>query len=248
MTSQDQTLIIPDVHGRAFWRDAVRNHPEDRVIFLGDYLDPYPDEGISFKEALDGLQEIIALKKEAPDRVTLLWGNHDMHYLYPRMMGSRYDNKNAPVIGGLFADNRSLFQIADERRTLDGRRFLFTHAGVCRAWVEHHFAPRCLDLFGAKALNSILSWPEPEMVGLLSLVSLFRGGTSRLGSPIWADVEEHFFESNRLPGFVQVFGHSQVPAPVSIQDRAFCLDCGRGFLLDGEGRIIDLADGNQIKL
>ncbi len=60
------------------------------------------------------------------------------------------------------------------------------------------------------------------------------------------DLKEHFFESNRLPGFVRVFGHTRVPEPVSIQDRAFCLDCGHGFLLDGEGRIIDLADGVPI--
>ena len=40
-------VIIPDVHGRPFWREAVRLRPEEEFIFLGDYLDPYPDEGIT---------------------------------------------------------------------------------------------------------------------------------------------------------------------------------------------------------
>lgn len=38
-------LIIPDVHGRTFWKksvyDYLENHPEVKIIFLGDYLDPY---------------------------------------------------------------------------------------------------------------------------------------------------------------------------------------------------------------
>lgn len=237
-----QTIIIPDVHGRTFWKGAVDSFAEAKIIFLGDYVDPYPDEGISLEETLVVLEEILALKKAAPDRVTLLWGNHDLHYLYPRMEGSRYDKRNATVIGAIFSENRSLFQLADECRVTGGRRFLFTHAGVCRTWLDYHFAQRCPEAFGAKALNSMLSWPESEMIGLLSLVSLFRGGHSRVGSPVWADLNEHLNSSNQLPNFVQIFGHTQSPEPVNIKGRAFCLDCKRCFLLDENGTIIDLKD------
>ena len=64
--------IIPDVHGRPFWRDAVHTRPDDDFIFLGDYLDPYPDEGVSREDAFAGLLDIIEFKKRNPDRVTLL--------------------------------------------------------------------------------------------------------------------------------------------------------------------------------
>jgi predicted phosphodiesterase len=39
-------LIIPDCHGRKFWRQAIANNigNVDKVIFLGDYLDPYQNE------------------------------------------------------------------------------------------------------------------------------------------------------------------------------------------------------------
>ena len=39
-------LVVPDVHGRLFWREPVMQYLDvvDRVVFLGDYLDPYEDE------------------------------------------------------------------------------------------------------------------------------------------------------------------------------------------------------------
>ena len=58
-------LIIPDVHGRKFWEDAVETHGEecDKIIFLGDYLDPYNWEGITRRGAISNFEEIIEYKK-----------------------------------------------------------------------------------------------------------------------------------------------------------------------------------------
>ena len=39
-------IIIPDIHGRTFWKEAIQKYPNSKTIFLGDYLDPYPHEGI----------------------------------------------------------------------------------------------------------------------------------------------------------------------------------------------------------
>ena len=33
-------LVIPDLHGRSFWKEPCDNW-EGRIIFLGDYHDPY---------------------------------------------------------------------------------------------------------------------------------------------------------------------------------------------------------------
>ena len=74
-------IIIPDVHGRRFWRDAVKGHEEDKIVFLGDYVDPYEWEGITPGDAFLELKDIIAFKKAHPDNVTLLLGNHDLGYL-----------------------------------------------------------------------------------------------------------------------------------------------------------------------
>ena len=74
-------LIIPDVHGRDFWRSACEDiNAYDHVVFLGDYLDPYQQEGIDIDDAEQGLRDIIELKKNNLEKVTLLLGNHDLHY------------------------------------------------------------------------------------------------------------------------------------------------------------------------
>ena len=76
-----QILVIPDIHGRTFWKEAVDEHPSLPVVFLGDYLDPYARENITPEEALANFKDIIAFKKANMDRVTLLIGNHEIHYL-----------------------------------------------------------------------------------------------------------------------------------------------------------------------
>ena len=46
-------LIVPDIHGRKFWHEAEELINEvDKVVFLGDYLDPYGYEGITFEDAV----------------------------------------------------------------------------------------------------------------------------------------------------------------------------------------------------
>lgn len=74
-----QILIIGDVHGRTFWKKALNIIDEmDKVVFLGDYLDPYFYEGISIVEALSNFKEIIEFKHNYYDKVILLIGNHKM--------------------------------------------------------------------------------------------------------------------------------------------------------------------------
>ena len=83
-------LIIPDIHGRLFWISATRKYPDLPVIFLGDYLDPYTYyEEILPSEALANFKEILDFKKANTERVTLLLGNHDIHYFDKDMNSSR---------------------------------------------------------------------------------------------------------------------------------------------------------------
>ena len=84
--------IIGDIHGRTNWKGLVN---EDFInIFVGDYFDPYT--WIPFYELQQNFQEIIDLKKQLPDKVVLLYGNHDYEYL-PSISeeSSRYDFLNA---------------------------------------------------------------------------------------------------------------------------------------------------------
>ena len=64
-------LILSDIHGRRFWKDAVEKYTDkvDKIVAIGDYLDPYQWEGITRNEAIRNFQEIIDFKKENKDKV-----------------------------------------------------------------------------------------------------------------------------------------------------------------------------------
>lgn len=65
LVSAEDCLIIPDVHGRDFWKDAANRFPGD-IVFLGDYLDPYPLEGISSDEAFTNSRKFFLSRKQTP--------------------------------------------------------------------------------------------------------------------------------------------------------------------------------------
>ena len=89
-------LILPDVHGRQFWKDACLNHKDEfeKIVFLGDYVSPYPYEEISNKKAIDVFEEVLKFKKENPDKVVLLMGNHDFSYINSSICECRTDFTN----------------------------------------------------------------------------------------------------------------------------------------------------------
>ena len=73
-------LVIPDVHGRTFWKESCNNW-EGKIIFLGDYHDPYGeyvDEEPNKAESLTNLRELAAFvenRRKISDVICLL-GNH----------------------------------------------------------------------------------------------------------------------------------------------------------------------------
>lgn len=144
------TLIIPDVHGRTFWKDALVEFPKESfqdlsIVFLGDYIDPYDFEGITKKDAIKNFEEIIEIAKE-DKRIHLLIGNHDMHYWFDAHFKCRYDRNNSHKIKDLFLQNFTLFNIAYEEK-IDDVKYLYTHAGVTSFWLMHlkTIGKRCLE-------------------------------------------------------------------------------------------------------
>ena len=136
------TLILPDIHGRNFWKDAIQKfpkeeYPELNIVFLGDYIDPYDFEGITRNQAIENFKEIIETAKN-DNRIHLLIGNHDMHYWYECEFKSRVDEnpKNFKIIKDLFLENFEIFNIAYEE-TINDKRYLYTHAGVTKYWLDH---------------------------------------------------------------------------------------------------------------
>jgi predicted phosphodiesterase len=140
MSNNIHTLIFPDIHGRTFWKEAIKkynknDYPNLVIVFLGDYVDPYDFEYITRLAAINNFKEIIETAKE-DNRIHLLIGNHDMHYWYDARYKSRVDYKNYDIIKDLFLQNFTLFDIAYEE-TINDMKYLYTHAGVTSYWLKH---------------------------------------------------------------------------------------------------------------
>lgn len=228
-------IIIPDIHGREFWRKAVNELPEDSlVVFLGDYLDPYENEWIYWTDAFKGLLDVIEFKKTHFEQVTLLFGNHDLHYLFPELKGTRYNEYKEDVIRATFEKNLECFQMAVEY-VVGAKRYLFSHAGVHPEWVRKHS-----DLFGSidkitvETFNRLMF--TDEFVAALCDVSALRGGWSRVGSMIWADIDEFAGIQTKDSGMYQIFGHTKCTnGQPKVFGNAICVDCQKAFLLSENG-------------
>ena len=224
-------LLVPDVHGREFWKrakDFVNSY--EWIIFLGDYLDPYPWEGITPEEAFDNFKEVIEFKKENMDKVILLIGNHDYHYIDLDFMDcSRLDYKNRKAIHAVFEENKDLFKLGFQY--LDEKYdYLFTHAGVYEEWLNKN---------GLVFENVLYGDVSPEA---LSQVSIWRGGCDEVSSCIWADIHE-VYDNEPARGFIQYVGHTQQHEHPFKTKAITCIDCRRLFELDTKNnKLIKISD------
>ena len=236
MIMNKKILIIPDVHGRTFWRTALDTGNYEKVIFLGDYVDPYVYEGIDKLQALSNFKAILSLKMIYRDKVVLLLGNHDLCYYSDhyrnKVGGDRYDYEHEKELQQLFRSRTDLFKLAHEE-TIGSQKYLFTHAGINQPWLK-----RNLDVIGqpdADHLNRLLL--SDEGIETLGQVGLVRWGRFLTGSVVWCDSDELAI-SNPLPDVYQVVGHTQqVDGRPIITAHYACLDCRSAFVLDESGTI-----------
>ena len=225
----NKLLVLPDIHGRRFWKEPCKNIDNyDKVVFLGDYLDPYGFEGIEVKDAIENFKEIIDFKKENMDKVILLIGNHDLPYysntyLAFSMWHCRHSAIHHNKIHKLFNENIDLFQIAYvyNEQTLSLKKeyndILFTHAGVESGWLEKVVKCNETDINKiADTLNELTK--SKDGLEKLYCITSERGGRDRFGSCVWADVHDIMWDvdAKKNPNAVikpiqnikQVFGHT----------------------------------------
>lgn len=240
-------LIIPDVHGRTFWKKAYDYiNDVDEIIFLGDYLDPYDFEKISEQQSIDNFKEILEFKQSC-SKVTLLLGNHDLHYFPPltEYWGCRRIDSQLKELSELYLKHINDFKVV---RIIDD--YLFSHAGILLEWYETITDKRPysgatfysqirlghkLNIdFSEEGFNSLIH----DEFGLLALnmVSSERGGRDPFGSCMWADVHEHLYMFNPST-YYQIFSHSLYYPSLNdyYHDKHFAmLDCKKCFILNTE--------------
>ena len=239
-------IIIPDIHGRTFWKDAVSKKGEtEKVIFLGDYLEPYTDrEGITHEAAYNNFLEIIEYKKQHMDDCILLLGNHDFACIDRSMISCRHDYFNEERNRNLFHDNMNLFDIA-HYILIGDTKYVFSHSGIHKEWYEGIYKTddeKNTEM--CTLLNTMFHRNYVDLIPYLCMYSRYRGfSLYKFGSCVWADCREwaSLSDDDMFDNVYQIFGHTQLMEEPVITERWANLDCRKAFRLDEEnGKLIQI--------
>lgn len=240
-------IIVPDIHGRTFWEDVFKFDTE--IVFLGDYLDPYPYEEIYPWDALDNFTHILTFAQKNP-KVHLLLGNHDLAYaIGPHICRNRMDNVNYEVLRKMFLDHTDLFSMAYGCH-INGKNFFISHAGITPGWYEQHlkiFNGSFSDTLNADYINQL--YRDGLLNGTLGEISANRGGWARCGSIVWADIHEHMDNQwSHKTDIIQIVGHTQrAVAPLRIKQDylVYDVDIRQCVYLDTQGNLCSLKTGGK---
>lgn len=208
-------VCIGDIHGRTSWKDIVQKETFDKIVFIGDYFDS--KEGISALNQIENFNEIIDLKKSNPEKVILLTGNHDYHYLkYVYQTYNGFQAFDQPKIQPLIQEayEEGLIQMA-----YCWGGFLFTHAGLTKEWFKNNFTEDHVESSTLEVLVNDLFRKKPTSYGFIMGQEFSPTGNSVYQSPIW--VRPDSLMSYPFPGFKQVVGHTVRPQIEMLGDFIF---------------------------
>lgn len=198
-------LVIGDLHGSNLWKDiliAYDKFPLHKIVFLGDYTDHWTRKN---EVIYNNLVQLIDFKKDNPDVVELLLGNHDIQYWnhINEIYNYRCSGYRAVMhfdLYDLFKENKNLFKIAYQYKN-----HLFTHAGIHKGWYKFRFMKYVKENETiADSLNLALQYNLKELYD----VGWSRGGSQKVGGPLWADKGETF--KKPLIGYHQYIGHTSI--------------------------------------
>jgi predicted phosphodiesterase len=221
-------LALGDTHGRTHWKTIPDRTDWDIVVFIGDYFDSR--EGITPQQQIDNFREIITFKQSNPDRVVLLFGNHDYHYL-PTVHEtySGYRPKKAAEIGALLTEALEKGEL--QMVYLHGK-YLFSHAGVTQTWLRASGYGAEEPLVGF--LNDLIQL-QPDIYGFTPGPNDSPFGDDITQSPIWVRPES--LEKDALPDYTHVVGHTTVEQ-MQVTDRFIFIDT-----LGTSGEFLAIVDG-----
>lgn len=203
MDGDEKILVCGDLHTKYHIFEYVKSLAckYDEVVFLGDYVD---DWSASPEASWNLLNSLIEWKKAEPEKVILLWGNHDLSEYMPEIFRcAGFNQRTSNLVREVFRNNDNLFQIA-----YSWNRILFTHAGLTDSFAKQleidDFQNGWSNIV-ANELNILLNTEEKR--NMLAQVGQARGGAS-VPSVMWADKIE--LEEDPCSDFIQVVGHTPV--------------------------------------
>ena len=220
-------IAIGDTHGRNDWKQIINDNEFDKIVFIGDYFDTY--ENISGKEQLSNFRDIIQYKKDNLDKVVLLIGNHDYHYMeYVDERYSGYQKKYS------FSFREEISKAQDNnllQMCFIHDNYLFTHAGITNTWLENagYDNEEPLDVF----INGLFKH-RMDSFKFADEVGHDPSGDNIYQTPIW--VRPYSLLMDGVDGYIQIVGHTQQSTIYNIDNRVLLIDA---LQLSGEYLSID---------
>lgn len=198
-------IAVGDVHGRDFWKKVADKEKDfDKFVFIGDYFDNFPPHTID--SIVNNFLEIVKFKEANPDKVELLLGNHDFHYLPSVYRGkdsySGYDGFVHGHVGDILSQMIKHGEIKVAYKYNDDT--LFSHAGISKTWLNRVGLEETNKDIDVAINKKFLAEPE--------LFRFYDGDTSGYGEhssqgPLW--IRPHSLLPDKLAKYIQVIGHTE---------------------------------------
>lgn len=243
-----KVLTVGDIHGRETWKefifgsiekfedwalecssgDYVRPWEEtidlrfediDQVVFVGDYFDSFTVSNVIMKK---NVEDLFLFKRCYPEKVVLLWGNHDVHYWDRDQQCSGFRGEMFFDFNEILRNNKHHLKLAHQVGNV-----LWSHAGVTDSFYKkimfnkhkedlasHERWTATTDVMTDKPRldrNSIADFLNDHMAMWwrpLFNVGKRRGGFDFIPGPLWADKAE--LMKDPLNFVFQFVGHTPV--------------------------------------
>lgn len=233
MTLDDeQIIVVPDVHEDIAWLDKVLWQSRDatRIVLLGDLFDRKPEDGADPRAALD-----YYLRFLDDERITLLWGNHDI-LVFASWYARRFLGGALPArIHEWVFDAKWLYFPFEQFPRIERlfRKFqpfvlhgdwLLSHAGIHSGLLPENPELEDLDALHIRAQSNLWNFHRLEAQPAEWACGAVRGGPpGMIGGLSWQDFRHEFQDSLPWP---QIVGHTRLATPAKT-GRSICLDAGQ---------------------
>lgn len=232
-------IAIGDIHGRDTWQQIVNLEIDnvDKIIFVGDYFDSF---NIPPGVQISNFKNILELKRSYPDKVVLLAGNHDFHYIQHIGVNERYSGYNHSF--SFFIGDECINPAFNERSLklcyIDNN-ILFTHAGVTKTWLKNNQIELNDDL--DTTLNDLF-FHKPQYFKFQSGNRLSRNayGDDIFQGPLW--VRPNSLYADKIDGYIQVVGHTErKDSTIQFENDVYLIDAlEKGYYLKFDGETIEI--------
>lgn len=224
-------IVLGDTHGRNNWESIIKNETNfDKIIFIGDYFDTHYDVTVEFQ--IENFKKILEYKKNNIDKVVLLLGNHDFHYLKDAQ--EHYSGFKAFK----FIDINEILEPTVQSGLVipcyTHENYVFTHAGITKTWCYNND----IDIDNlAESINKTLL-EKPSAFRFEMGDNYDQSGNDVTQSPIWVRIPS--LVKDKIEG-TMVVGHTTLER-IAITDYLIAID-----VLGTSGEYLVIEDGIPIR-